>query len=505
VGHSRRKRGSSSSSSSNDYYQKRLPRLKPSKWQVEKAWSEDRSPRKRRGPGKGGGQFMKLDPKMKLVQAPERSGMTGTRVSDDTLMQRMKDEFSSANKNKTNPREGRHYKTKVTFGTSRLSKGWHYLRAIAGTQQAVNFDSRFQWDISSTERRERNDFEVGFNQKGFWMDKTWYWTRADIESESDGMFNYISKGDTDNFYKPRSEVVPYLGWIMEKVELVFENTNNYFPTVMKIHMCCLKSSDLIGREIDVSNDGTGNSNQQVGHVERALSQRVIIPNDTVKAAGRVPAAYSLPQADSATPASFEYSQIIHDKDTTLLKSSYFRENFKIVKTYKKVLGPSDTWEFHYTQHRGRGINLQPWMQQAQEGNTNPYGTCPAGYFPIVELVGRKCEAIKTPVDSEGGRAIGTSPVAVTFEAKKSSLFINDNVDALPDILPESDATIERKIALRLIRTNVTKGTAVSRMLNFNYDQLTDDPNDSTANRYIVPITTDVSLKYAGNNAKADGN
>jgi hypothetical protein len=198
------------------------------------------------------------------------------------------------------------------------------------------------------------------------------------------------------------------------------------------------------------------------------------------------------------------------------QSLNFRRMFKVVKTYKKQLNPNDVWINKITQHFPKGMNLTLWMaqqmQNAKAGNAGQNRELPIGYFPIVEFYGKRCEALRCPINSITPRALGSSPVELSLEFRNTYEYINDATSFLfnkdqgqsdiPPTLPfveydEARVKFPHVKTYLLDRTKDNK-SALNKPINFDYERLTNDPAYDQTDKYLIPVTTDADVKYASN-------
>lgn len=435
-----------------------------------------------------------------LVDAMKNGGMS--RVGGDNPKKSIDTSSKITVKKSTSNVDARTHYTNIVLGNNRLSKAWETLKNINGEQTKVFADSLVDVTAAAT-RSATQTFEFGFNQKGFWFDQNFMWSRSDLISVIPGIQDWLSRSDDPTFLtKESGTVLAYAGWVKNMTELMIENSNKYFPVTIKIHLCCLKNANVLYRSEDASQSS---SDQNIGRLERVSTMlaRRVFPQynvDDNRPASAVPQGYYYPNADYDSGEGF--LKVLFDTDTSLKKSSFFRENVSVVRTDTKVIKPSDTWVYKYQVNHPGGIKLNTWIDQSRESESsviNFSDEFPMDYFPIIEVVGRRCETIATPVNNASARYLGTSPGALFCEYKKTCCFINSPVVTQDFTQTAASDNLQAVVmAIRLLLTNTTKADATNKKFNFNFSQLTSDPT-ATSGNYIIPVTTDLDIKYAGEN------
>jgi hypothetical protein len=476
------------------------------------------------------GRYIKLDPKTEF--AMENSGAPMRKSGNTLTNNKVSIDLNSTVTIRRSPVVGdsKLYRTNTTFGDKSLAKGWHYLKAISGvtTGEYRNSIREFDWDEAP--RRGSFVHRTGFNQKAILLDKNFYFNRVDVcdlsgfklRTEIPGaalLWGSGAAGSRDAYFmKQNAEMKAYLGVTKLQDELTIHNTNTYFPAIVKIHICCLESAETLLQPLsyfDLNDPGglEGNSSSDyiVPDTVPQLLAHACFPERMVPGAMAVNNVFT--------------SNDMRTREAVLLKiatrsylgqSLNFRRMFKVVKTYKKQLNPNDVWINKITQHFPKGMNLTLWMaqqmQNAKAGNAGQNRELPIGYFPIVEFYGKRCEALRCPINSITPRALGSSPVELSLEFRNTYEYINDATSFLfnkdqgqgdiPPTLPfveydEARVKFPHVKTYLLDRTKDNK-SALNKPINFDYERLTNDPAYDQTDKYLIPVTTDADVKYASN-------
>jgi len=105
--------------------------------------------------------------------------------------------------------------------------------------------------------------------------------------------------------------------------------------------------------------------------------------------------------------------------TKLTDSVHFRDRAKIVKTFRKVLTPSSSWDFTLETHFGKGIHLN-YLNDIKQLNKD----FPIDYFIVLEIVGDNRGVILRKKDKD--TFLGYSPTNVQFEFDIKICYMNDS-------------------------------------------------------------------------------
>jgi hypothetical protein len=104
--------------------------------------------------------------------------------------------------------------------------------------------------------------------------------------------------------------------------------------------------------------------------------------------------------------------------TKLTDSIHFQDRAKIVKTYRKVLTPSSSWDFTLETHFGKGIHLN-YLNDIKELNKE----YPVDYFIVLEIVGDGRAVLLRKKDKDP--FLGYSPINLQFEFDTKICYMND--------------------------------------------------------------------------------
>ena len=112
---------------------------------------------------------------------------------------------------------------------------------------------------------------------------------------------------------------------------------------------------------------------------------------------------------------FRYN-ILTDLDCTLNLSNYFRRNCEIVKTFSRVLGPNDIWNFDYKLNYGAGVYLNDLYQDQNQ-------FLPLGYTLVIDCQGDPRASITRRDD--GANFDGSSPGRFDYRFNHEITFLKE--------------------------------------------------------------------------------
>ena len=266
-------------------------------------------------------------------------------------------------------------------------------------------------DSTDTASRQFLSRSFGFNMKSFdFLNEAFYGTVADYEK----LYN-ISKWELPEF----SRQVPYGLVKLEYLNLKLRNSNSYHRMIVKIHVVKL-----------LDDDRTLHSLYRATFSKFNTKSKKFDQNP-----GAIPKVYqiSTENSDDVMKNKFMNSTNCYH-GTGLSMSASFKTQAKIVKSFKKILNPGDTFDFRMTQHCGPGLRFD--ISQVYLNNVG-LGLQPSGYGLIVETEGTPCEAVRA-VDKCVFQ--GTSPGWYNYEFTKgvtlvrNSTIISDSSELTSNLL-----------------------------------------------------------------------
>lgn len=421
------------------------------------------------------------------------------------------------------------YKDHVEVGRAKLSKGWYTQKLIAGSSSAELSNTLRQRGFDSGFRNIYQSLKTGFNQKSYWYSDQFCWTRQNVlDAANIQLRKWGTLTDPNDSFavdpirrmmQYNSTLKAYLGITKLVNKVTIQNNNVYFPATVKIHVLAFHSPEEMVKEASYaggygdttpSGDPTGNPGTvAIKDPGNWLGTCVLSLHPFP---GAIPVARMIRTNTSfrIDPANFVGTC---EPKTSLKMAPNFRRGVKVLTTLVKKLAPNDVWNFKLTQHLHRGINLTFWSHQEElsQQATTTYKNVPTNYFFILEVVGTPCEAMKTPVSPTSNKVLGTSPASLTIESIKSFEYVNGinnitNLEATENtaypIRPYDDKMVVRP-AIKTYQSgtvwsdsSITSIPNKTRIVNFDFKNLTQDPQDSIPDRYVIPVTSDYTIKYA---------
>jgi hypothetical protein len=197
--------------------------------------------------------------------------------------------------------------------------------------------------------------------------------------------------------------------------LILETTNNkYKNTVDKI------KKEMFETIIDgVKKNLRGKSKDAESILEMEVLKKYLMRNNS--RGGSIPEdeQYTDPIVDNEeNRINIQFETSLRTK---LTDSIHFQDRAKIVKTFRKVLTPSSSWDFTLETHFGKGIHLN-YLNDIKELNKN----YPVENFIILEIVGDSRGVILRKKDKD--QFSGYSPTNIHFEFDTKICYINDGKD-----------------------------------------------------------------------------
>lgn len=247
-------------------------------------------------------------------------------------------------------------------------------------------------DYLDTLSRRTLTSTFGFNQKSFdiLLSDTYMSVKDYHFLYKDHLKNYTSRLATVNLY----------GDIFyERTKLTIKSETDHYSMTCKIHL-----AKIINSSVNPSNI-----------LENAFTDNLLAASSF-----KIPVERQL-----SVPVIHQKfrGNVLTDLKASLGLSDWFSDNVKIIKTFTRTLGPSDSWKFEMYHHMGPGILLN----KINENFSHPE-IClhPVGYVLIVEAMGDPRASLTRREDGENFN--GRSPGRFTYSFEKSIKFIREAID-----------------------------------------------------------------------------
>lgn len=212
-------------------------------------------------------------------------------------------------------------------------------------------------------------------------------------------------------------------------EFMFRNQSAYHRAKMKVHLCSYEYKETNGFAQDPIQALADN----VGWYD--INQISPLPADQKR---KIPVylqyenqGLSLGNSNESNFPSLAWDIDMTNKGSGIKSSPYFRQHYKIVDTQGVVLGPGDFLKYKHTHHYGGGVDVTAVMAEnavPEFRNISQH----LHYFYLLEYVGLPCEVTYATGNNTGGidydAYIGTSPVILSTEVKKSMSYVNFAMD-----------------------------------------------------------------------------
>ena len=242
-------------------------------------------------------------------------------------------------------------------------------------------------DYKTVSKRSSLTASYGFNQRLYSFKlQDLYTTVKDMRV----LYNSKWQNYQKNFADKGINKTLYGDFLSEYLKLTIKSESDHYSTIVKIHLVKIHDTDIDLNMVAKRCFPNGKSN--------------II---------------------DALPTDMRYSKLkknsnfncigLTDLACTLNKSTYFKSNCTIVKTFKRTLGPSDIWKFNYNLNYGPGIILNDLFQTKNDNH-------PIAYAIVVDVQGDPRASI---TDSNGLNYDGTSPGRVNFSFERSIRLIKE--------------------------------------------------------------------------------
>lgn len=366
---------------------------------------------------------------------------------------------------------GRVYNTK--FHAGKLPTKMVNLQAKMGGSTKFTYKDTLNSEQSAVSRTELSS-SFGFNQKLFLSYNDWsYWSYKDLFDLSD-VVNYNSPlAKSQRTY-----------WLTKHFgnQYTLMNKNKYVDMKVKVHFC---KQEIFGESPKAKfNEGFGSA----------------IPTDLA------------PNPEGAIPSNLQLSQnlvtairsrvLTDPRYTTLSKAPALRENFDVVKTFSKNLGPGEIWKIDYRHFTGSGLNLEELSEkQNSAALDNGYNENAAAFFyPIFEVVGPQVECVDSTDTAIS--FIGSSSGMLQVEMRKYAEIVEQTGDKSDIFTPAIDGggAYSQYWAYKTF-TNASpqfdQTTIGDNLKNVSFGNILKTGEPAGAGKYFIPISSEFSPKRGG--------
>ncbi|AXH76404.1 MAG: putative capsid protein [Cressdnaviricota sp.] len=291
------------------------------------------------------------------------------------------------------------HKTKMVSGV-KTSRAVKTIAAINGTKKQVQFSTETQELLGTAGRAANLYSRFGFNQKLWYMPRSYGWTNQDIitlwgfNTAGTGFAGYEAPNDREE------TVYGLLTKFQQEIKLY--NSNKNFPMKLSIHVLSNNTStvakgDLLSNACTTSGSLTDGDNQDPG---------------------KLPLIYQF--GEYVTDSRSE-KVIVHPKAKPTM-SSNFETQCNIVETFTKTLQPEDTWVFQHDLMTGPGIRLDKIIENIKSAQDGTIAAAPLQYSYLIEAVGMPTMLYNT--ENPNDTTLGTSPGHLSLEFKKTYEAVN---------------------------------------------------------------------------------
>lgn len=298
------------------------------------------------------------------------------------------------------------HKTYVETGRPTTNSIWTAAKS-QGIIREVMYDSKIAQNTDAYAfSRNQLDHSSGFNSRNFVIPgPAGYTNLTDIRNVTDTQLG-------DRTSSVREETI--IGMLMDStMEYQFHNQSAFHTMQLKVHLVKEKQSEPVNPPCIKIMADCVNTNIDVQEVQAVptfyqhSSPEVTLGNST--------------DADASTMGVVDMSM----KGAGLAMSSDFKNNYKIVKTVSKTMGPGDNWNFRHTHFYGGGFDMSSVFNAFFGSTSTRVGERfnPTNYFYIFEVCGRDCEGVLHESQDVYETYIGKSPAYYTFECRKSLRYV----------------------------------------------------------------------------------
>jgi len=316
------------------------------------------------------------------------------------------------------------HRAKVETGAP-TSKALLRMKPQNGVTTLTLFDTKNQGIVETAKQlRKMLTFGTGFEQRGYkGFGRLFYMTPTDIYKR---IGDYNQSLVVSSFAEQRL----YASVLSSTTEYNIRNQSAFLKAKVKVHLCAYSNPPILGFE-----DPIEAIKQRVFWVDAG----VVGPIDANDQQDYVPQYLqygeqkyeTLEESDTPTSA---ISANVANKGAGIEASPYFRENFMIVDTKTFTLGAGDILNYKHNHHYGSGVDLTAMASNNSTSESGDSLNRLLHYFVLFEYVGLPCEAVYWDPSEAGASAsqqyIGTSPVILSAEFKKSITYLNAADDSV---------------------------------------------------------------------------
>lgn len=305
------------------------------------------------------------------------------------------------------------------------SKTLKRMKSQNGVTTLTVFDTKNQGTTSNIKQlRKMLTFGTGFEQRGYKaFGRDFYMTPEDI-------YTRIGSYSANLVSSAYAEQRVYASILGSTIEYNIRNQSAFLKAKVKVHLCAYANPPILGFEdpieaikqrvfwVDADNSAPTENDRQdyvPQYLQYGLEKLEVLDENVEKQTKSISANMSNKGAGIAT-------------------SPYFRENFMIVDTKTFTLGAGDILNYKHNHHYGSGVDLTAYASNNSDSENGTSMRRLLHYFAIIEYVGLPCEAVYwDPSESAPDASqqyIGTSPVILSAEFKKSITYLNSPDDGV---------------------------------------------------------------------------
>ena len=352
----------------------------------------------------------------------------------------------------------RRYVTSIVSGKP-SSRGLKALARQNGKKTIVKRDSLMDYAVDNAQRTQFERVH-GFNQK--------HWSTFNLSGFTQEILNQMY--DTQNIvYDSARPTVMYAGILNFQQMFKIYNHNSFFRSKVKIYMLRPKvsgfsrvdTSDIIPFLSGTSSDLT--TELGVGKIPKSMQLKGRTEGSTV-------------------------SSVLVDPQASLTMGEEFRDSFEVVRTFSKILAPSDVWEFKHRTHCGAGIDLLA-AREREAVNEN----LPIGYMYLIEQVGMNCVAKQN--QSPFNSIIGTSPGDCQVEWKLTVEAVLQSISGSDVQKTGTGGGIKGTTYQIRVFTKNLKKDYENKIPNYDANKVV-EPLSTVTDSVHIPVMSDMSNVWA---------
>lgn len=353
----------------------------------------------------------------------------------------------------TNATQYLNEKVNTSFVTGKLStQSVTKMEELFGSSNYVLFDS----ETDLPDGREGLTTNFGFNQKRFLV----------LGSNLiPNVKDYIDLFDlTESVFSRSEDQVPYGLAKQERINFKFSNLNRFLDLNVNVHLVELRDREITGTSLF---NYTFYSN-----IEQPDYQT-----------GKIPEKYQLQSLESSEHKDFVFNKsVLCSKRARLDMSAAFKQNAKVVKTFKRRLKAGMIWNLDVRVNLGPGICLDQLFYDnyvLKKKNDSQ----PSTYVYVLECVGTDTTLVQA---SNGIKQehIGTAAGSLCWEVNKSIQVVNSDISL-------GNAGFENsKAAIKVYRKDISD----KKYFNVDFDKIEER---EVRDGFYIPVRTEINIKEGG--------